>query len=194
MIEGYRENRIAQQDSYWTAIGAAAGESPRGAAYQHQRAETILCDCGRMGTLAAAAMPAAQNSLPASVAALPPGPGAAAVGNSTGKSGAGCQYSIFAHRRAGTQRPGLGVGACAGASSAVRRGQSALLYVGKWPAGLARGRPPSGSRKRTPLAILFGRLIANVAELVDAPGLGPGGATRASSSLAFRTNAPFPNP
>jgi hypothetical protein len=30
---------------------------------------------------------------------------------------------------------------------------------------------------------------ANVAELVDAPDLGSGGVTRASSSLAFRTTA-----
>jgi len=36
------------------------------------------------------------------------------------------------------------------------RGQSAVLHVGKRPAGPARGRPPSGSRKRTPLAILAG--------------------------------------
>jgi hypothetical protein len=36
--------------------------------------------------------------------------------------------------------------------------------------------------------------IANVAELVDAPDLGSGGATRASSSLAFRTSAEFKQP
>jgi hypothetical protein len=36
-------------------------------------------------------------------------------------------------------------------------------------------------------AILEGYSDANVAELVDAPDLGSGGATRASSSLAFRT-------
>src|SRR5882757_5097637 len=156
IIKGYHENRIAQQNSFWTAIGAAAGEPPRSAAYQHQRPETFLCDCRRLGTLAAAAVPAAQNSLPASVAALPLGPGTQAVRDSTGKSGAHCQYSVFAHRRAGTQRPRLGVGPCAGASPAVRWRQSAVLHVGKRPAGLARGRPPSGSRKRTPLAILAG--------------------------------------
>jgi hypothetical protein len=156
MIGGYRENSIAQQDPYWTAFGAAAGEPPRSPAYQHQRAETILCNRGRLGALAAAAMPPAQNSLPTSVAALPLGPGAEAIRNSTGKSGAHCQHSVFAQRRCRIQRSGLGVGTCAGASSPLRRGQSAVLYVGKWPAGLARGRPSSGSRKRTPLVILAG--------------------------------------
>src|ERR1700729_3777736 len=120
MIGGYHGKRIAQQDSYWTTIGAAAGQSPRSAAYQYQRPETFLCDCGRMGTLTAATMPVAQNSLPASAAALPLGPGAEAIGNSTGKSGAHCQHSVFAHRRAWTQRSGLGVGPCAGVSCPVR--------------------------------------------------------------------------
>jgi hypothetical protein len=157
MLIGYCEKRIAQQDSSWTAIGAATGESPCCAPYQHQRTEAFLCDCGRLGTLAAAAMPPAQNSLPASAAALPIGPGAAALCDATGKSSAHCQYSIFPDRRAGVKRPGVGLGARAGAPAAVRWGQSALLYVGKRPTGLTRGRPPSGSRKRTPLAFWFAK-------------------------------------
>ena len=75
---------------------------------------------------------------------------------------------------------------------AFRRGQSALLHAGERPAGAARGGAAAGARKRAPLtargcAILCGCSDANVAELVDAPGLEPGGETRASSSLAFRT-------
>src|SRR5476651_1564816 len=89
-IEGYREKRIAQQVSYWTAISAAAGDAARAATYQQQRAETIFCDCRRMGTLAVAAMSPAQNSVPTSAAALPLGPSAAALCNSAGKSGAHC--------------------------------------------------------------------------------------------------------
>ena len=156
MLIGYREKRIAQQDSSWTAIGAATGESPCCTPYQHQRTEAFLCDCGLLGAVAAAAMPVAQNSFPASPGALPVGPGTAALRDATRTGGAHRQYSVFPHRRAGTDGQGMGLGPRAHAASALRWGQPALLHAGKRASGPARGRPPSGSRKRTPLAILVG--------------------------------------
>ena len=103
---------------------------------------------------------------------------------------ANIQYSLTATcaRRQGSS---LGLGARAARGAAVCGRQSALLYVGKRPAGVAGSGAAAGPRKRTPLriAILAGYSDANVAELVDAPDLGSGGATRASSSLAFRTKA-----
>ena len=183
------ESRIAQQDSYWTAFGAAAGEPSRGTSYQHQRIETLLCHCGFLGTLAAAAVPASENSLATGTRAVSFGSGAAFVGNAARTRRADRQYPIFADGGARTQRPSLGLGARAGRARALRRRQSIIFHVGKRPSRAARSRPPLGSRKRTPLAIMSGLIIANVAELVDAPDLGSGGVTRASSSLAFRTTA-----
>src|ERR1700676_1498705 len=75
--------------------------------------------------------------------------------------------------------------------------KTACRHCGKWPgcwcAKANRARPavspPPAHPEDSESAILAGYSDANVAELVDAPGLGPGGATRASSSLAFRTKA-----
>src|SRR5580692_625901 len=119
MLRGYSEYRIAQQDSYWTAIGAAAGEPPCGAAYQQQRAEAVFCDCRRLGTLAVTTMPAVENSFAASAAALSPGSGTATVRHPAGAGRADRQHSIFPHRR--TRIPGsrLGLGARALAAAAV---------------------------------------------------------------------------
>src|SRR5882762_11853424 len=71
-----------------------------------------------------------------------------------------------------------------------------------WRAASGRGRPSprqpprvapstalSAPTARGDSAILEGYSDANVAELVDAPDLGSGGETRASSNLAFRTKA-----
>src|ERR1700722_20553993 len=92
MLACYRENRIAQQASYWTSFGAAAGEPPRGPAYQHQCAQTVLCDRRRVGTVALAAVPAAEDSVPASPRTLPLGPGATSFGNAAGARGADRQH------------------------------------------------------------------------------------------------------
>src|ERR1700690_2996732 len=111
MLAGYSEYRIAQQDSFWTAIGAAAGEPPCGAAYQQQRAEAVFCDCRCLGTLAIAAMPAVENSFAASAAALPLGSGTATVRHPAGAGRADRQHSIFPHSRTGAQGSCLGLGA-----------------------------------------------------------------------------------
>ena len=113
---------------------------------------------------------------------------------------ANIQYSLTAEP--GIEGSRLGLGARTRARRRpFRRRQPAVLHAGKRPAGAAGSGPAAGSRKRTPLAgpanrargpdsaILESCSDANVAELVDAPDLGSGGATRASSSLAFRTNA-----
>src|SRR3979490_250266 len=68
--------------------------------------------------------------------------------------------------------------------------KTACRRCGKWPgywsakANLARRAP---NLRADDSAILKSYSDANVAELVDAPDLGSGGETRASSSLAFRT-------
>src|ERR1700676_3591891 len=71
--------------------------------------------------------------------------------------------------------------------------KTACRHCGKWPgcwcAKANRASARAGHPEDSESAILGGYSDANVAELVDAPGLGPGGATRASSSLAFRTKA-----
>src|SRR5882672_6537549 len=210
MLDCYRENRIAQQASYRTPFGAATGEPSRGQAYEHQRPEAIFHDRGCLGTLAVAAMPIAQDPLAAGTRALPLGAGAATFGDAAGACRTDRQHSIFTEHGAGGEGPRLGLGARATQSTAVRRRQSALLYVGKRPAGVAGSGPAAGSGKRAPLgalseystgprprlqgrgapdsAILESCSDANVAELVDAPDLGSGGVTRASSSLAFRTS------
>ncbi len=187
---GHRESRIAQQDSYWTAIGAAAGESPRRAPYQHQCAETFLRHRRCVGALAAAAMPLAQDSFAASAAALSPGPGTAALRHAAGKSRAHCQHSVLADGRAGTCRIGRGPGCMHPRSEppspATARFTScwkmACRPCARWRGfWFAKANPVSYNARA--------EVDANVAELVDAPDLGSGGATRASSSLAFRTTA-----
>src|SRR5271169_1806862 len=110
---GHSEYRIAQQNPFRTTIGAAAGEPPRGAAYQHQRPEAILCNCRCLGALAAAAVPVAENSLPAGAAALPLGPGAATLRHPAGARRADRQYSIFTDCRTRSQGSRLGLGALA---------------------------------------------------------------------------------
>src|SRR5258708_23746884 len=102
MLWGNRESRIAQQESYWTAIGVAAGESPRSAPYQHQRTETFLRHRRCVGALAAAAMPIAQDSFAASAAALSVRTGTAAFRHPTRKSRAHREHSVFADGRGGT--------------------------------------------------------------------------------------------
>jgi hypothetical protein len=151
---GHRESRIAQQDSNWTPFGVAAGESSRDAPYQQQRAQTFLRHCRCLGALAAAAMPAAENSLTAGAGALSLGPGAALVRDATRTRRAHRQYPVLADGRAWTQGSGLGLGARAGSARALRGRLAAVLHAGKRPSGAARSGAPSGSRKRTPLAIL----------------------------------------
>src|ERR1700677_70559 len=112
MLEHHRESRIAQQNSYWTAIGVAAGESPRRAPYQHKRAETFLRHCRFVGTLAPATMPLAQDSFAAGAAALSLGPSTATLRYAARKSRAHRQHSVFAHGRARTQGSRLGLGPC----------------------------------------------------------------------------------
>src|SRR5580704_7884701 len=102
MLEGHRESRIAQQDSYWTAIGVAAGESPRSAPHQHQRTETLLRHRRCVGALAAATMPIAQDSLTASAAALSLGAGTPAFRHTTRKSRVDREHSVFADGRGWT--------------------------------------------------------------------------------------------
>src|SRR5258708_31050717 len=100
MLWGNRERRIAQKESYWTAIGVAAGESPRGAPYQHQRTETFLRHRRCVGALAAAAMPVAQDSFASSAAALSLGAGTQAFRHTTRKSRTHREHSVFADDRA----------------------------------------------------------------------------------------------
>jgi hypothetical protein len=96
------------------------------------------------------------------------------------------------------------VGARAARSAAVR-GDSPLYFMleNGLPAmrevarmlvrEVSRASPASLSRRTFPPAreaapaLYYWAADANVAELVDAPDLGSGGVTRASSSLAFRT-------
>src|SRR5580700_5081312 len=132
MLALHRESRIAQQDSYWTAIGSAAGKSPRRAPYQHQCAETILRHRRCVGTLAAAAMPLAQDSFAASAAALSLGPSTPALRHAARKSRAHSQHSVLADGRAGTQGSGVGLGTCTGGARTLRWRQPALLHAGKW--------------------------------------------------------------
>src|ERR1700733_7475234 len=113
MLMSHRESRLAQQNPYWTAIGVAAGESPRRAPYQHQCAETFLRHCGFVGALAAAAMPLAENSFARSAATLSLGTGTATLRHAARKSRAHRQHSVLAHGRPGTQGSRLGVGPCA---------------------------------------------------------------------------------
>src|SRR5271168_2418938 len=64
---------------------------------------------------------------------------------------------------------------------------------GRWPGSwCAKASPasPSALTAGVRLGYTWELPDANVAELVDAPDLGSGGETRASSSLAFRTTAP----
>src|SRR3984957_21285140 len=110
MLMSHRESRLAQQNPYWTAIGVAAREQARRAPYQHQCAETFLRHCRFVGTLAAAAMPFAENSFAASAATLSPGAGAAALRHAARKSLPYRHHSVLAHGRSWTQ--GLGLGAC----------------------------------------------------------------------------------
>src|SRR4029077_8491652 len=96
MLEGYHERGVAQQDSYWTAIGAATGESPRCAPYEHERAEAFLRDRRCLGTLAAATMTPSQNSIAAGPRTLPTGSGAKALRHAAGAGRAHRQHSILA--------------------------------------------------------------------------------------------------
>src|ERR1700679_320402 len=112
MLMSHRESRLAQQNPYWTAIGVAAREQARRAPYQHQCAETFLRHCRFVGTLAAAAMPLAQDSFAASAAALSLGPSTATLRYAARKSRAHRQHSVFAHGRARTQGSRLGLGPC----------------------------------------------------------------------------------
>src|SRR5271170_7065280 len=154
MLEGHRESRIAEQNPDWTAIGVAAGESPRSPPYQHQRAEAFLRHRRCVGTLTAAAMPLAQDSFAAGAAALSIGTGTATLRHAARKSRAHREHSVLAHGRARTQGSRLGLGPRTGGAGAVRGRQPALLHVGKWSSSVARGGAASGSRKRTPLVIL----------------------------------------
>src|ERR1700735_4680635 len=103
MLGHHRESRIAQQNSYWTAIGVAAGKPPRGTPHQHQCAETFFRDRRCMGALAAAAMPLAQDPVTASAATLSLGSGTETLCHAAGKSCAHCQHPVFADGRAGAE-------------------------------------------------------------------------------------------
>src|ERR1700722_6682997 len=98
MLACYRENRIAQQTSYWTAFGVAAGQPPGGQAHQHECAQAVLCDRRRLGTVPLATVPAAQDSLSAGALTLPPGPGAASFGDAAGARGIDRQHPVFVDR------------------------------------------------------------------------------------------------
>ena len=149
--KAYREHSLTQQISYGAPVGIAAGQPPCGQAYQHQRPEALFCDRRRVGTLAAAAVPAAQDSFPPGARALSLGPGAASFGNAAGAGGADRQHPIFSDRRRRPQGSSLGLGACAARSAAVRRRQPALFHARKRPAGFAGSGPPAGPSKRAPL-------------------------------------------
>jgi hypothetical protein len=159
MLHHHRENRLAHQAPYRTAIGTTAREPPRRAPHQQQRAEAILCHRRCLGTLAPAAVPAAEDSLTAGVAALSPGSGAPPVGDAAGAGGLDSQHSALADRRAAIQGPGLGLGACAAQGRALRRRQSAVFHAGKWLARPAGGGSIIGAGKRASLTgILAGCL------------------------------------
>src|SRR5450631_399925 len=98
MLECYHENSIAQQTSYWTAIGTSAGKSPRGEAYEHECPQAFFYDRRLLGTLPAAAVPATQNSVPPSARALPLGSSSASFGDAAREGRAGRQHSIFPDR------------------------------------------------------------------------------------------------
>src|ERR1700721_3843139 len=112
MLMSHRLSCLAQQNPYWTAIGVAAREQARRAPYQHQCAETFLRHCRFVGTLAAAAMPLAENSFAARAATLSPGAGAAALRHAARKSRPHRQHSVLAHGRPGTQGSRRCPGAC----------------------------------------------------------------------------------
>src|SRR5882724_4992307 len=168
MLNGYRENRIAQQAPYRTAIGTAAGESPRGQTYQHQRSEAIFCNRRRLGAVAVAAVPAAQNSLSPSVGTLPHGPGAASFGDAAGAGGIDRQHPVLFDGGHEPQGSSLGLGTRAARDVAIRRRQSPVLHAGKRFARAAGSRPPVGPRKRTSLVAERGRSPA-AREPLDAP-------------------------
>src|ERR1700721_2541870 len=95
MLGDYHEHGIAQQVADRPPIGTSTGEPPRGQAHQHQCPETLFCDCRRLGALAAATMPAAQNSVPPSARAVSVGAGAASFGNAARAGGADRQHTVF---------------------------------------------------------------------------------------------------
>src|SRR5271155_1243699 len=121
MLIGCRENRIAQQDPKWTAISAATGNPARGAPYQHQCVEALLCYRRCLGTLPPAAVPVIEDSFPASARALSLRASPAAFGHAAGKSRADRQHPVLLDGRGGAKGSCLGLGAWAVATSAVCR-------------------------------------------------------------------------
>jgi hypothetical protein len=156
MLSGHRESRIAQQDSYWTAFGVAAGEPPRDTPYQHERIKTLLCHRRCMGTLAAAAMPPAENPVAPGARAVSFGSSTTFVGNAARTRRADRQHPIFIDGRTGSQRPLLGLGARAYVARSFQGRFAALFHAGKRPSRAARSGAASRSRKRAPLAIIAG--------------------------------------
>src|ERR1700679_359354 len=115
----YHEHGIAQQVAYGSPVGTSAGEPPCRKAHQYQRPEAFFRHCRRVGTLAAATVPAAQDSLPPGARAISSGPGAASFGNAARAGGTDRQHTIFID---GGRRPrgsSLGLGPCAAWGGAV---------------------------------------------------------------------------
>ena len=183
---------LVEQISERTAIGAAARRAAHRAAHDAERIEAILRNCGCVGAFPAAAVPVAQDSFASGARALSSRAGAASLCRAARTCGVGGEYPSLAEHLHAQQGWRVGLGACAAERGAFCRRQSALLHARERSAGVARGGAAAGASKPAPLtaggcAIIRGCSDANVAELVDAPGLEPGGETRASSSLAFRT-------
>src|SRR5450631_148605 len=96
MLAGDLENRRDLEASYRTAIGAAAGRSPRRPARGHQRLEAVFRHCRCLGAVAPAAMPSAAHSITPSPRALPAWPGTAIVSHPTGTGGVGREHPALA--------------------------------------------------------------------------------------------------
>src|ERR1700677_525029 len=120
---------LVEQISERTAIGAAGGRAAHRAAHHAERIEAILRNCGRVGALPAAAVPAAQDSFASGARALPSRAGAATVCRAARTRGVGGEYSsLVEHLDAGQGRR-LGMGTRAAERGAFCRGQPALLHA-----------------------------------------------------------------
>src|SRR5580692_9188030 len=101
---------LVEQISERTAIGAAARRAAHRAAHHAERFEAIFRNCGCVGALPAAAVPAAQDSFASGARALSSRTSAATVCRAARTRGVGGQYpSLVEYLDAGQgRRVGLG--------------------------------------------------------------------------------------
>ena len=123
------ENCIAHQAPYRTAIGAAAGEPPRGAPYQHHALKRFfaIADAWELSPLQQCRL--LQDSFAPGAGALSAGPGAAAVGHAAGAGGVDRQYPAIPDAPSRAPRIAPGPGCTRRSKAPPFEGDSPLYFM-----------------------------------------------------------------